>query len=158
MFARGEALDPRVAVPWARWLVAWGEPEAALERISTVRDRGCQSLRVRGEALLAAGRPADALPWLQDARAICKEGPGLQRAYALALAAGGRASDLRELETWLTGRPQDHAARRVFIGALRARHEWGRIAPQLEFLIESGVATQAEQADLPRARLGLPLP
>ena len=29
MFARGEALDPRVAVPWARWLVAWGEPEAA---------------------------------------------------------------------------------------------------------------------------------
>lgn len=157
LFARGAALDPRVGVPWARWLLAWGEPAAALQRLEGIEDRGCPTLRVRGEAMLAAGDAEGALPWLVDARAACGEDPRLERTLALARAAARDAGAGEALEAWLEANPADHAARRALLAWLRARSEWDRIAPHIEALVDAGVATEAEAADLPRARMGLPL-
>jgi O-antigen ligase/tetratricopeptide (TPR) repeat protein len=157
LFSRGVALDARVGVAWARWLVVWGDPDAALQLLEAVDDRGCPTLRVRGEALVAAARPADAVPWLVDARARCEPDPRLDRSLAMAQAAAGEAAGLAPLAAWLEEHPADHGARRALLRLLRTHARWDEIAPHLEALIQADVATQTEAADLPRARLGLPL-
>lgn len=157
LFARGTALDPRVGVAWARWLILWGEPDTALGLLAAVDDRGCPTLRVHGGALVAAGRPGEAVPWLLDARARCPADPRLDRDLGIARAAAGDAAGRADLMAWLAAAPDDHVARRALLGLLRDQSRWGEIAEHLEALDAAGVATADEAADLPRARLGLPL-
>lgn len=157
MFARGVALDPDVGVAAARWMLRWGETQRALDLLGSVEDQGCQSLRVHGEALLAAGRAAEAVPRLIDARALCPEDPRLDRTIGMARAASHDAAGVPLLVAWLDHRPDDLLARRALLALLRAHGRWGEMADHLSALDGAGVATDQEQADLPRARLGLPL-
>ncbi|MEC8425479.1 MAG: hypothetical protein VX000_16955, partial [Myxococcota bacterium] len=157
MFERGIALDPAVGVAGARWMLRWGETERALVLLGPVQDRGCQALRVHGEALLAAERAAEAVSRLTEARALCPEDPRLDRTIGVARAIARDAAGVPLLVAWLEGHPEDLAARRTLLALLRAHGRWDEMADHLSALDEAGVATDQERADLPRARLGLPL-
>ncbi len=156
LFARGTALDPITGVAWARWLLAWGEPEAAWERVSGVADRTCQTWQVRGEVLLALDRAAEARDALGEARAVCPRKTGLDRAWVMARVRTGDPSVEADVDALLAGRPDDHGVRRAWLEALRRDRRWAETAPHLQALVAAGVATPREVEALERAARGLP--
>jgi O-antigen ligase/tetratricopeptide (TPR) repeat protein len=158
LFQSASELDPRVNLAFANHLVRWGETEEAWRRIQLVPNRHCNTVRTTGSVLLELERPAEAMPWLEEALGTCGAQDSVTL-YALARArvASQDPDSLTLLERLLRENPQDLTLLQLKAQSLRDLRRYADLIPILEELVLEDLATSEQMDDLLRLYEGRPL-
>jgi O-antigen ligase len=141
------SLDVQMGVAYARQLLAWGDPWTALDIVTKVPERSCGRERVRGEALLRTGNAPAAVPLLEDAMGLCKDGQThLRQILGEARCLTGDPLGLEVLESLIQEEPRRWGVRRSLYTCHTEKGRKTEAMQQLKALIEGGVATPSERA------------